>query len=393
MYYNDLTGSIPDFGNLLTLQRIDLAGNMLSGNVPESLFNLPSLELLLLPDNPELTGNIPEITSEAPSLQRISFYNCNLTGKLPASLGRASDLTFLQFFDNDLTGSIPSSLTTLPKLTSLSLRGNQLTGSIPSFGGQASLETISLGENQLQGSLPSGLGDLSGLTTFYLDKNNFTGNIPAEISSLPMLQSVWLFGNRFEGPLPTFANNPGTLEQVYLNDNQFTGNLDSLIEQSPTSIRFLELGGNSQVTGSLSGSISRFTSLVQFNVSFTGVTGTIPQAVSSLDLSKSCDYYRKYLSQHPIVVASACTHYLLLTILLRSFPSLDLLSLHGTDIAGDLTAIICPDGTTTTSLTVLTADCGGLSPTVDCACCTECCTTTTTTEGGTGSTVCEPNNR
>lgn len=304
LYYNHLTGSIPDLGNLSALSQIDMDGNKLSGKVPESLFNLPSLEFLLLLNNPELTGTIPEITSDASKLERISFYGCNLSGKLPASLGRASGLTFLQFFDNSLTGSIPSSLTTLPNLTLFSLRGNELTGSIPSFSGQATLETISLGENKLQGSLPAGLGDLSGLTTLYLDNNALTGDIPSEINALPSLEQVWLFGNNFQGPLPTFANNPGTLEQLYLNGNQFTGTLDNLIEQAPTSIQFLGLGENPKVTGDLSGSISRFTSLVHFNVSFTGITGTVPQEISNLDLLGKPDAYRNSRSSSSLIMYS-----------------------------------------------------------------------------------------
>ena len=43
MYYNDLTGSIPHLSGLIALEQLDLDGNKLSGKVPETLFNLPSI--------------------------------------------------------------------------------------------------------------------------------------------------------------------------------------------------------------------------------------------------------------------------------------------------------------------------------------------------------------
>ena len=43
LYYNKLTGDIPDLSYLAKLEQLDLDANALSGTVPESLFNLPSL--------------------------------------------------------------------------------------------------------------------------------------------------------------------------------------------------------------------------------------------------------------------------------------------------------------------------------------------------------------
>ena len=43
MFYNKLTGSIPDLSYLVNLEQLDLDGNELSGSTPASLFNLPSL--------------------------------------------------------------------------------------------------------------------------------------------------------------------------------------------------------------------------------------------------------------------------------------------------------------------------------------------------------------
>ena len=43
LYYNKLTGAIPDLSYLEELEQLDVDANALFGTVPESLFNLPSL--------------------------------------------------------------------------------------------------------------------------------------------------------------------------------------------------------------------------------------------------------------------------------------------------------------------------------------------------------------
>ena len=43
LYFNDLTGPIPDLSSLVKLEQMDLDDNNLSGKIPESLFNMPNL--------------------------------------------------------------------------------------------------------------------------------------------------------------------------------------------------------------------------------------------------------------------------------------------------------------------------------------------------------------
>lgn len=43
LYFNDLTGPIPDVSSLVKLEQMDLDDNNLSGKIPESLFNMPNL--------------------------------------------------------------------------------------------------------------------------------------------------------------------------------------------------------------------------------------------------------------------------------------------------------------------------------------------------------------
>mmetsp|Transcript_21170 Transcript_21170/g.44613 ORF Transcript_21170/g.44613 Transcript_21170/m.44613 type:complete len:86 (+) Transcript_21170:151-408(+) len=43
LYFNKLTGTIPDLSGLIAIEQIDLDGNELTGTVPESIFNMPNI--------------------------------------------------------------------------------------------------------------------------------------------------------------------------------------------------------------------------------------------------------------------------------------------------------------------------------------------------------------
>ena len=43
LYFNKLTGTIPDISGLIAIEQIDLDGNELTGTVPESIFNMPNI--------------------------------------------------------------------------------------------------------------------------------------------------------------------------------------------------------------------------------------------------------------------------------------------------------------------------------------------------------------
>jgi Leucine-rich repeat (LRR) protein len=294
LYYNKLTGSIPDMSALSSLRHIDLDGNLLTGQVPDTLFNLPALEVVFLLNNP-LTGTIPEITNPESKLQKISLYNCQLSGTIPASLAKATGLAFVQAYNNSLAGSIPSNLTSLPALELFSLRSNDLTGSIPDFAGQTNLETISLGENRLQGTIPYSMAVLPNLKLLYLQHNTLTGAVPDNFGSA--LEHIWLFGNSFGGTLPSFSANPGTLQQVFLGENWFYGSINSLLDRAPTSIQYLDLGDNPYLVGAIPSSVSKLQSLVYLNVSYTGLVGAIPQDVANLNELGEFDVIQDVLSK------------------------------------------------------------------------------------------------
>ncbi|KAI3726066.1 hypothetical protein L1987_65863 [Smallanthus sonchifolius] len=104
-----LVGSFPsDLRFCVSLQKLDLAGNNLTGSIPSELCTwLPYLVEL------DLSGN-------------------QLTGEIPANLGNCSFLNTLLLSDNQLSGNIPSQFSNLGRLTKFSVANNGFSGAIPS---------------------------------------------------------------------------------------------------------------------------------------------------------------------------------------------------------------------------------------------------------------------
>ncbi|KAD2028393.1 hypothetical protein E3N88_41997 [Mikania micrantha] len=104
-----LAGSFPsDLRFCESLQKLDLAGNNLTGSIPTELCTwLPYLVEL------DLSGN-------------------QLTGEIPATLGNCSFLNVISLSDNQLSGNIPPQFSNLVRLNKFSVANNVLSGPIPS---------------------------------------------------------------------------------------------------------------------------------------------------------------------------------------------------------------------------------------------------------------------
>ena len=204
LHYNSLTGEIPEaLGNLDSLQYLDLGDNYLTGTIPETLENFSNLKSLDLSDS-QLTGEIPEVLGNLNNLQYLNLARNQLTGKIPETLGNLNNLQYLILWSNQLTGEIPEVLGNLNNLQSLNLGYNQLTGKIPeALGNLDSLQSLNLGYNQLTGPIPETLGNLNNLQSLILAWNQLTGPIPETLGQLDNLQYLRLAGNELTGCIPS----------------------------------------------------------------------------------------------------------------------------------------------------------------------------------------------
>ena len=126
------------------------------------------------------------------ALNRIKLAQNNLTGQIPPELGSLSDLEALHLEENQLTGTIPSNLENLSQLKSLVLSENILTGVIPSqLGNLVNLTALHLESNQLIGEIPSELCNLSQLKDLRLSKNDLIGALPRCFLGLQNLNTLY----------------------------------------------------------------------------------------------------------------------------------------------------------------------------------------------------------
>ncbi|VVB04322.1 unnamed protein product [Arabis nemorensis] len=112
---------------------LELRDMGLSGRIPESLQFCVSLQKLDLSNN-RISGNIPtQLCNWLPFLVSIDLSNNGLNGEIPTDLAKCRFINSMVLSDNRLSGQIPVQFSSLVRLASFSVSNNDLTGRIPSF--------------------------------------------------------------------------------------------------------------------------------------------------------------------------------------------------------------------------------------------------------------------
>lgn len=169
----------PQWGNLINLRQIYLAGHLLEGSLPPEWANMESLQVLNLSDN-FLEGSLPPEWAHFKSLEVLDLSDNLFEGWLPPQWREMESLKELNLENNELDGPLVSTWSNLSNLEVLDLSDNQLEGPIPPQWNQfKSLVVLSLDNNQLSGLLPNltGLSTLKGIS---LAGNDFTPDVESQ---------------------------------------------------------------------------------------------------------------------------------------------------------------------------------------------------------------------
>ncbi|KAM7527461.1 hypothetical protein LguiB_030871 [Lonicera macranthoides] len=202
---NMLTGTLPSFENLDSLQEILLDGNNFTSISPKFLSGLRNLQHFSIRDNENLAPwTIPKSLTDSTLLVSFQASKCGIVGTIPDIFGSFPNLENLRLSYNNLTGSLPPSLAKsgIQHLW-LNNQVQGLSGRIDVISTMTQLQQVWLHVNQFSGPIP----DLSNCTSLFdlqLRENHLTGVIPLSLTSLPKLANVSLQDNVFQGPVPSF---------------------------------------------------------------------------------------------------------------------------------------------------------------------------------------------
>uniref|UniRef100_M4CMU1 Disease resistance R13L4/SHOC-2-like LRR domain-containing protein n=1 Tax=Brassica campestris TaxID=3711 RepID=M4CMU1_BRACM len=331
--------SVTKFPNILRklkhLRTVSISSNRIKGKVPEWLWSLPNLEILLLSNNffKSFEGSKKVIVDSSvklldmgynnfegeiplPPLSIKTFYarNNTFTGNIPLSFCNRTSLTVLDLSYNNFTGPIPQCLN---DFMIVKLRKNNLEGSLPDrFNVGTSLRTIDVGENRLTGKLPRSFLNCSSLKFLSVDHNRIEDTFPFWLKALPDLQVFKLRSNKFYGPISSPDQGPLAFPELHIfeiSDNNFTGSLppsyfvnwkspslkingagtmymaedigastyDDLID-----LQYKDLSRN-QLSGTIPSGLKSLSFLAHINVSHNQLKGEIPQGTQITGQSKS----------------------------------------------------------------------------------------------------------
>lgn len=207
---NQLTGPLPSFSGLNSLQTILLSDNKFTSIPPDFFNGMTSLQSVYLDNNPFSSWAIPDGLKSASTLQMFSASSANISGPLPDFFGSEtfSSLTHLHLALNNLEGPLPSSFAG-SSIQSLWLNGqtssSRLNGSIAILQNMTQLGQVWLHSNSFSGPLPD-FTPLIQLQNLSLRDNSLTGPVPDSLVALKSLMMVNLTNNLLQGKTPQFSS-------------------------------------------------------------------------------------------------------------------------------------------------------------------------------------------
>ncbi|XP_028764320.1 receptor kinase-like protein Xa21 isoform X3 [Neltuma alba] len=279
---NHFNGNLPEemCHQLPLLEVFGVVNNQLDGSIPKSISNCTSLLALYLDLN-SFSGFIPKEIANLNKLEELDFSRNNFIGPFPSYIFNISALTHVSLANNSLSSFLPSNLGIgLPNLKKLRLGQNQLIGQIPnSISNASKLIMLDLSGNKFSGVIPTALGNLTNLIALYFDGNDLDGLIPNTINRLQSLQHLYLSNNRLQGSIRNELCQIKSLSELYLANNMFSGMIPGCLTN--TSLRKLDLRSNKLISH-IPSSLWSLEDILVLDLSSNALSGRIPPKVSNL---------------------------------------------------------------------------------------------------------------
>ncbi|GKB54662.1 leucine-rich repeat-containing protein [Tanacetum coccineum] len=288
--FNKLNGILPSW--LFTspyLEYLVLYGNMFSGNVPFESFALPSLTLLDLTHNNQLSGQIDMQTfRQLTNLTHLdlSFNNFSGEWELDTLLSSLKNLEYLDLSYNGFSVTTNNANHYVnPGFLFLKLASCKLKVFPESFRAMKQLQELDLSDNEIHGHIPHWAGEIgrnelwpyADAPLAHLNSRLCQGTIPNVFEGFVQLEGLNLNGNRLEGGVPSSLSKCESLRVLILKSNNFHGNIQpSFAVKSPfPGLQVLDLSHNSFV-GNIPQSLVGIKGLEVLDLSQNHLVGRIP---------------------------------------------------------------------------------------------------------------------
>ncbi|BAD52996.1 HcrVf1 protein-like [Oryza sativa Japonica Group] len=312
---NKLHGSLPPSLEHISVGRIYLGSNLLTGQVPQLPISMTRLNL----SSNFLSGPLPSL--KAPLLEELLLANNNITGSIPPSMCQLTGLKRLDLSGNKITGDLEqmqcwkqSDMTNTnsadkfgSSMLSLALNHNELSGIFPQFLQNASqLLFLDLSHNRFFGSLPKWLPErMPNLQILRLRSNIFHGHIPKNIIYLGKLHFLDIAHNNISGSIPDSLANFKAMTVIAQNseDYIFEESIPVITKDQQRDYTFeiynqvvnLDFSCN-KLTGHIPEEIHLLIGLTNLNLSSNQFSGTIHDQIGDLKQLESLDLSYNELS-------------------------------------------------------------------------------------------------
>jgi Leucine-rich repeat (LRR) protein len=264
---------------------LDLSGNNLSGELPETIGNLTRVRYFNVKQN-ELVGEIPSSIGNMVSLTHLLLNGVVMDMQEGESYHPGKEVSGFRSDErtNTFSGQLPSSIGNLTELLwfELSGRGSEdapaITGPVPSeIGNLTKLKGFQISWNKIT-ELPRSMENLTdmvhiGFENQWGNLDNLSNGDLAFLEDMTNLHGIFIEDNAFNIPFPDLSNLTG-LHQVLIKKCGFSGSFpEYLIDGSNPDINMVEAGFNN--FGGSFPAIGTPNNLTAFTITSNGLTGEI----------------------------------------------------------------------------------------------------------------------
>ncbi|KAL8486927.1 hypothetical protein ACS0TY_023570 [Phlomoides rotata] len=215
---NSLTGTLPSFQNMTSLQQLFLDGNAFTSIPNNFLLGLTNLQIFSISDSHMDSWEIPTYLTESTNLATFYASNVSISGIIPDIFASFPNLQNLRLSYNNLSGSLPGSFSG-SEIQNLWLNNQEhgFSGTLDVLSNMTQLSEVWLHANTFSGGIPD-LSKCTNLGDLRLRDNLLTGVVPPSLMSLPKLTHIELQNNKLQGPYPQF---PPSVDATIGDTNSF----------------------------------------------------------------------------------------------------------------------------------------------------------------------------